>query len=641
MIGVELPVPTIDPKSEAQIRLVEFDNNKAARLPRGSGGVLRIRAAAEEFEIPTVCTVYYRTESGVRGQSNMRRVGRIRDGYQSFVLDGPPLASLSESLTFSIRGLDDRLDDFSIDSVDPPSITAATVNVRYPDYLRVVDSSGGEVQKPLVTTDDIDRSDEYQSGMRIREGSRVTLLTKTDVKMGALDVYASRAADGEPVKTTAKVSADGRSASISIDDFRAATTLQLIPKDTDGIAPQVPYRYFMGVVLDAVPTLEIRLAGIGSSITPDAKLPMNIVAADDYGLKDVTVTTILETPDKEDQNNRQAPDAGAPIAEEVESEISQSGNPAAVDRPQIDRNGDGKWTVDLRELVSQQRLIRPPIGSSVSVVGEAFDRYDIGDAHAKSSEMIRLNVVTPDQLMSLLERRELELRGRLEQTVSELRQMRQTYDGIRLDLDEQAAEASDQTTPDPANSNGDSENSEGASQPTDADSVGLDLNDGELSATATESQRMLQIIRLRIQQSGLQTSKTRDELLGIVATLTDIVDEMTNNRIDTPDRQMRLIDQIQSPLSAIISDPLDRLTGRIVDCEQQLSRPRQASQTAVEVIALTDETISGLTAILDKMLDLESFNELLDLVRGLIDDQDQLLDDTKTERKKKVLDLFQ
>jgi hypothetical protein len=40
------------------------------------------------------------------------------------------------------------------------------------------------------------------------------------------------------------------------------------------------------------------------------------------------------------------------------------------------------------------------------------------------------------------------------------------------------------------------------------------------------------------------------------------------------------------------------------------------------------------------MLDLESYNELLDLVRGLIQDQQKIKDDTQTERKNRVKDLF-
>jgi hypothetical protein len=41
------------------------------------------------------------------------------------------------------------------------------------------------------------------------------------------------------------------------------------------------------------------------------------------------------------------------------------------------------------------------------------------------------------------------------------------------------------------------------------------------------------------------------------------------------------------------------------------------------------------------MLDLESYNEILDMVRELIDNQDDLIDETKKEQKRRVLDLFE
>ena len=63
-------------------------------------------------------------------------------------------------------------------------------------------------------------------------------------------------------------------------------------------------------------------------------------------------------------------------------------------------------------------------------------------------------------------------------------------------------------------------------------------------------------------------------------------------------------------------------------------------EPAMTAVSTCEDLILELTAILDKMLDLESYNEILDLVRGLIDDQTELMEDTKSERKKKVLDLF-
>lgn len=48
-----------------------------------------------------------------------------------------------------------------------------------------------------------------------------------------------------------------------------------------------------------------------------------------------------------------------------------------------------------------------------------------------------------------------------------------------------------------------------------------------------------------------------------------------------------------------------------------------------------------LDAVLQKMLELEDFNEILDIVRGLIDDQEALLKETEAERKKRVMELFE
>ena len=39
-----------------------------------------------------------------------------------------------------------------------------------------------------------------------------------------------------------------------------------------------------------------------------------------------------------------------------------------------------------------------------------------------------------------------------------------------------------------------------------------------------------------------------------------------------------------------------------------------------------------------RMLDLETFNELLDIVRDLLGDQEKLLDRTKAERKRQALE---
>ncbi len=562
MVGVELPVVSAsDDESEAP-ELIKFTDN-TVRLPRGSNGTLRIRAKADDAELPVVCTVYYRSDSGTRGQSNMRRVGRVVDGYQGFILDGPPLSSLSESLRLDVRGLDDRLDDFRIEAVQPPALTEMNVSVRYPDYLRG-EGSG-----------DVDMQAAYQSGLRLSEGSDVTLLATSSVPLGQTDVVL-KTDEGEDADVELEYSDDRREVRLTLKDFDAATTVSLVPRDVDGISAQAPYRYFLGVVLDEPPQLEMRLRGIGSAVTPIAKIPLEAMVKDDYGVEALVISV-------------------TPSNDEGEGE-------AATVSPDLSRDGEAETELDLRDMVTDGRLPEIQPGGAISVIGEASDRYDLGSVHLTRSEVFRLQVVTPEQLLALMERRELALRARLEQTIDETRNLRDTLDLLRRRGFE-----------DPDNGT---------------------LDDAERT-------RQEQVRRLRVQQSGLQAKKTSEELSGIAASLDDILQEMVNNRVDSVDRRERIGTGVRDPLRQIVEEPLQRLEGQIVEIEQSVAETEKAAEKTAEAVETAEDVLLQLTAVLEKMLDLESYNEILDMVRELIDDQDKLLEDTKAERKKRVLELFE
>ncbi len=571
MVGVELPVVSAGDADEMAPQLIEFSADKSIRLPRGSSPTLRIRADAETSELPIVCTVYYRTEGGTQGQTNMRRVGRVADGFQSFILDGPPLSGLSESMTLDIRGLDDRLDDFQIEAVSPPAITEMNVSVRYADYLRGIGSG------------DVDLEANYQSGLRISEGSKVTLVASSSVPLGDSEVVL-KSADERPVDFDLAYSDDRRQLRLTIDEFDSATTISIVPSDVDGITAQAPYRYFLGVVLDEPPELKMRLVGIGSAVTPIAKIPIEAMVIDDYGVEQLTVSA---TP------------SAAGDAVEAEIDTNEPAKSARVS-PKLDREGAATTQLDLRDLVAAGTLPELVPGGAISVMGEASDLYDLGGRHLTRSEVFRLEIVTPEQLLARLERVELGLRARLEQTIDETRNLRDTLNLLRRGFDE--------------------------------DESGLD---------ATEKTRQEQIRRLRVQQTGLQASKTSEELSGIAASLDDLLREMVNNRVDSIDRQERIGEGVRDPLRKIVDEPLARLREQILDIERSVGEPALAMERTGASVATADEVLLRLTEVLDKMLDLESYNEILDIVRELIDDQEKLLDDTKGERKKRVLDLFE
>ncbi len=563
MVGVELPVVSASDSETMAPELLEFDPQRTIRLPRGSNATLRIRALAEGAELPVLCTVYYQTESGTRGQSNMRRVGRVVDGYQAFVLDGPPLSGLGESMVIDVRGLDDRLDDYRIEAVEPPALTEMQLAVRYPDYLR----SEGAGESDLET--------DYQSGVRLREGSDVTLVASSSVPLGEVDAVLKTDA-GEQTDLDLQISEDRLSARLTLRDFNSATTVSLVPRDTGGISAQAPYRYFLGVVLDEPPELEVRLDGIGTAVTPIARIPVEAKVLDDYGIETLTIS-------------------GTPSSESEDA-------PTAVVTPEVDREGAAKAVLDLRELVANGVLPELAPGGAINVLGEATDGYDLGSQeHVTRSEVYRLEVVTPDQLLALLERRELGLRARLEQTIDETRNLRDALDLLlRSGLAEDASSTNE---------------------------------DDEL--------RQVQIRRLRVQQSGLQATKTSEELSGIAASLDDLLEEMVNNRVDSVDRRERIGNGVRDPLRQIVNGSLSQLQADIRTLEAAIEDIELAKQSAATAVQTAEEVLLQLTAVLEKMLDLESYNEILDLVRELIEDQQKLLEDTKQERKRQVLELFE
>jgi len=571
MVGIEVPRVTAAEDDTGALVRIPFENG-VVRLGKGTSATLKVRAKADDAIVPDVCTLYYRTSDGTRGQANMRRVGRVVDGYQAFALDGPPLSGLASDLSFSVRGLDARLEDYSIQTVSPPSISQLQVQSFYPDYLRADTSSS---QPDLVT--------DYQPGLRLREGSRAVLQGTASKPLASLDV---QVLSGETVLSDVdlELASDGLTFRLTIDDLQAPTSVVLVPADRQSITAQAPFRYFLGVVTDMSPEMELRLQGIDLAVTPEARLPIVGTIQDDYGVTAAEVSVV-------------------PVSEQSPQPTSE---PLVVDR-----EGRFATALDLRDLTTAGRLAPLQPGQAINVFGEAADGYDLGADHLSRSEVYRLEIVTPDALLALLERRELALRARLEQTIDETRTLRDLLELLRRDG--WAGDVGSTAVQDPA----------AAADPNDS-----------------EENRARQVLRLRIQQAELQASKTSEELIGLAASVDDILAEMVNNRVDSIDRRERLANGVAEPLRATIEGSLKRLSEQIVGIEQRIDKPAAARQQTALSIQSADQVLLELTAVLEKMLDLESYNEILDMLRSLMDAQEGLIEDTEQERTERIRDLF-
>ena len=145
---------------------------------------------------------------------------------------------------------------------------------------------------------------------------------------------------------------------------------------------------------------------------------------------------------------------------------------------------------------------------------------------------------------------------------------------------------------------------------------------------------------LRVQRALVQSEKSNAESLGIAVAFEDIRAEIINNRVDTEDRKIRLQDQIIAPLYSICETDFVELDRLLKELEKSLISGQESTDLAVQVDAQAETVLLKLDEVLQRMLELETYNELIELVRDLIGDQDDLLEKTKEERKQQVLDLL-
>jgi len=185
-------------------------------------------------------------------------------------------------------------------------------------------------------------------------------------------------------------------------------------------------------------------------------------------------------------------------------------------------------------------------------------------------------VVAPESLVAMLEAREIILRRRYESCVADLTQARDGFATPRRD-EETADRAEEANGP--------------------AQASGL----------------------------GEATSRAAGETAELAEAFRDIRLEFDNNQLITPELEARLIAQIADPLAALSLEDLPALAAA---CRAGTSRP--------ELVRRADLVLARMRAVLDKMLELESFNEVVDLLRGMIRTQEQIRTDTLEQQKRRA-----
>lgn len=357
--------------------------------------------------------------------------------------------------------------------------------------------------------------------------------------------------------------------------------------DVDGIGNREPIRLTLAATPDQAPVLAVRLEGIGTAITPQARLPVRGRVTDDYGVA------------------------------EVWFEYTVEGQPSG--RRMIAAPAGQATDIPLDDALDAGELDLQP-GQKILVTLKAADRCDLaGEPNLGSSDRWVLDVVTPDELRTMLEAREIGLRQRFEAIIQ----------GVEADRQMLAKLQFEAPWPQPPPSGV-------AGEPGDRPT-------GPASATPRQQRARL---ALRLGRALQDSRKAAHETQAVAEAFDQIRAELINNRIYTEELRIRIEDHIVRPLGRVDEEMFPRLGGRLKGLQEALASAERAGENRAgparaETLRQYDAILAALRDVLGRMVALEDFNEAIELLRSIIAGQDDLRQQIHRRQKEKLRELLE
>ncbi len=530
--------------------------------------------------VPQTIQVRYRIEGGRRDRESMSRIGVARPDRHEFQKYAYTFQGVLSPITFDLIGGDARIKDLRIQVVDSPTIDRMELDYYYPQYM-----GRGTRTFPFTGV------------MEVPLGTQIVARAEANKQLVGVRIEMVRGEESlaQQVLEAADLATDGRSFQHALPPLYADATLLFTLSDTDGITGREPFRLALVAIADELPQLAARLHGIGQAITAKARLPVVGEVTDDYGIRRVWFES------KVDDEAPAEHEIGAPSDRPLTLKLDPASPRAALE-------------VEPLGLTPSQKLL---------VTVKAVDHYDLAEEpNIGSSERWLLEVVTPEQLRSMLEQRELVLRQRFERIIQEVTETRDLL--MRIEFGVPPADEKKETDKETAEEKA-ADGSEPGDEPSDEPAV-------------TTPERQL-VLRTRHAQLALQNSrKNAHETRGVAEAFDDVRRQFVNNQIHNQELVIRLEQRIADPLHRIADErflelqlSLARLTEKL---EDDVLGPRRCDLAREKA----DDVLLEMHKVLEEMIELEDFNEALELLRAIIELQEQLGEETKQRHKQKLLE---
>ncbi len=489
-------------------------------LTGARGDDLEVRARADG-EVPRQVVITFESDSGTAGRETMIAVGE-RGFRHTFT-------RVEEPLRFRLKGGDDETQWYRIQLADRPRIEQVSIRVTPPAYAGM----------------DPFELPQGQLAVETLRGSRVTI----DARLNK-PVVRAVLMSGQQTVQPAGGADDAWTVSISPTETR---TYHFALEDALDLTNKRPLRMSVRIIKDAAPRVRMKARGVSDIITTQALLPLEMTFSDTYGLARAALM----------------------------HESSRSESQPTVLRLEDFKPGMTNFDARLRWSAATLPLIP---GDRVSLFAEASDYNDVtGPGHARSG-VIALRIVTNDELLAELARREQEYRQEFERVIEQQEDLRRkllTLIGRLEDEDTQKNIAS----------------------------------------------RVAPLERRQRQIAG-QVNLLRQQFEQILA-------EFEVNGMDTATVRERLDEGVVRPLNRLVRRDLVSAADRLRRIERDPDPETAAAADAGQVAVLNE-----MREILSSMLKWEGFQEAVTMLREIVRLQQGLRDETLDEIERRAAEIL-
>ncbi|RJP32721.1 MAG: hypothetical protein C4547_13470 [Phycisphaerales bacterium] len=477
--------------------------------------------AQVEGVMPRQADFVFRTASGRKGRETMTAVGDFGLRYV--------VKNAREDFEFHLQGGDDRTPWYPAKLAERPRVAWSRIDVTPPGYARL---------EPFTLADG-------RRAVQTLPGSHVAITIRTQAPV----VSAVLMAGDEELSQASPIEGTWR-AELTVYE---STTCHFALTDAGGLTNRRPVRFAIRIQPDEPPTVRLVTPGAGEMLTPEARLIADVEVADTYGIATIELQVDVQ---------KNAPSTRTIVPRGFTPGVTHAR--ASIELPLHDEG------------------VSP--GERLTLTLRAADFDDVSGPNVAASDPRVFRIVTREELLAELARREQEYRLEFERLLDQQEDVQRRFLTV----------------------------------------VG---EEGRITDAAAWSEAVAPVERLQRNLGGA---------VGVIGQkFAQILAEMRVNGLDTGVEQARLGEGIIAPLETLAR----RDCTNAADALRRYGRLETADDPAA-IDASLNEILGRMRQILAHMIQWEGYQEALTLLRDIVGLQKELNRETQIELERQGSDVF-